>query len=233
VSDHPERFRVAEIAIDLFLARGYDEVTVGEIAQAAGISRRTMFRLFAAKEEIPFPDHEGRRQTQRAFLEASDPDADPLDTLAAAGERVLADFLEHRELVLKRYELTRADARVREREIVENAGYVQTIRRFLRDRADRMPAGPPGAEEPIAAMIDGAHVAVLKRWVRSGGTTDATAELREHFRWVLGMLRGAPAAADATPTAIPPSVLAVLPATEESLAFIERVRALVRDQDRP
>jgi AcrR family transcriptional regulator len=30
-------------------------VTVGEIAEAAGISRRTLFRLLAAKEEIAVP----------------------------------------------------------------------------------------------------------------------------------------------------------------------------------
>jgi AcrR family transcriptional regulator len=234
--DHAEargadtRYRVSEIAIDLFIARGFDHVTVGEIAEAAGVSRRTLFRLFAAKEEIAFPDHEGRRRRQRELLDAAAPDADPLETLAAAGEHLLADFLEHRELVLKRYELTRTDARVREREIVENAGYVRASRRYLRDRYDPDPPTPPGASDVIAVMFDGIHAAVLRRWVRSGGTTDAARELREHFRWALALLRTAPPTGDAAPRVIEPAVLAVLPATERSLAFIEQVSALAREQ---
>lgn len=227
--DPPERLRVAEIAIDLFLARGFDEVTVGEIAEAAGISRRTMFRLFSAKEEIAFPDHEPRRRMHRELLEAAGPDEDPLDVLAAASERVLADFLAHRELVLKRYELTRADARVREREIVENAGYVQALRRWLRERYEQTPSTPPGAPEVVAAMLDAVHATVLRRWVRSGGTTDATAELREHFRWAIALLRSVPPAPGGE--ALAPAILAVLPATAESRAFVERVGALAREHE--
>lgn len=223
------RFRVSEIAIELFLSRGFDEVTVTEIAQAAGISRRTMFRLFGVKEEIAFPDHEPRRRMQRALLEASAADADPLTMLASVSEQVLDDFLHYRELVLKRYELTRSDARVREREIVENAGYVSNARRFLRDR---FTDGPPGAADVVATMFDGAHAAVLKRWVRTGGRTDAPRELREHHRWAIALLRGAPSSQDATAArAIEPMVLAVLPATERSYAFIEQVSALAHEQD--
>lgn len=226
------RYRIAEIAIDLFLARGFDAVTVDEIGKAAGVSRRTMFRLFAGKEEIAFPDHEPRRRRQRELLDAADAGADPLTTLATVSERVLEDFLAHRELVLKRYELTRRDASVREREIVENAGYVRNARRFLRERYAPEPPVPPGAADVVAATVDGVHAAVLRRWVRSGGTTDAVRELRELLAWVLGRLRAAPGAGVA-PAAIEPMMLALLPATEDPQAFLERVTALAREQGSP
>ena len=42
----------------LFVDRGYDAVTIDEIAAAADISRRTFFRLFGGKDQIVSCDHE-------------------------------------------------------------------------------------------------------------------------------------------------------------------------------
>jgi AcrR family transcriptional regulator len=44
--------RIADAAMKLFLERGYDETTLDEIADAAGISRRTFFYYFASKDDI-------------------------------------------------------------------------------------------------------------------------------------------------------------------------------------
>ncbi|MDT7845936.1 TetR/AcrR family transcriptional regulator [Streptomyces justiciae] len=52
---------VSEIAIRLFLEKGYDAVSVAEIAAAADISKPTLFRYFPAKEDLVFhriADHE-------------------------------------------------------------------------------------------------------------------------------------------------------------------------------
>lgn len=43
---------LTQIAIDLFLAHGYDAVTVEQIADEAGISRRTFHRYFPSKDAV-------------------------------------------------------------------------------------------------------------------------------------------------------------------------------------
>ncbi|MDX2544876.1 TetR/AcrR family transcriptional regulator [Streptomyces sp. WI04-05B] len=52
---------VSDIAIGLFLEKGFGAVSVAEVAAAAGISKPTLFRYFPAKEDLVlhrFADHE-------------------------------------------------------------------------------------------------------------------------------------------------------------------------------
>jgi AcrR family transcriptional regulator len=53
---------ISAAAVNLFLARGFDEVSVAEIAAAAGISKPTLFKYFPSKEDLVlhrFADHQG------------------------------------------------------------------------------------------------------------------------------------------------------------------------------
>ena len=46
------RDAIWDAAVDLFVEKGYDETTVEDIAQAAGISRRSFFRYFSSKSDL-------------------------------------------------------------------------------------------------------------------------------------------------------------------------------------
>ena len=47
---------IAEAGMALFLDQGFEETTVDQIAEAAGISRRSFFRYFATKEDVVLGD---------------------------------------------------------------------------------------------------------------------------------------------------------------------------------
>jgi AcrR family transcriptional regulator len=76
---------VSDIAIRLFLARGFDAVSVAEVAAAAGISKPTLFRYFPAKEDLVlhrFADHEDESaRVVRAVRADTDARVSPVDAL--------------------------------------------------------------------------------------------------------------------------------------------------------
>ncbi|MFJ6697044.1 TetR family transcriptional regulator [Streptomyces sp. NPDC091272] len=73
---------ISESAIALFLERGFDAVSVAEVAAAAEVSKPTLFRYFPAKEDLAlhrFADHEDEwARVVRAGREAG---LAPLDAL--------------------------------------------------------------------------------------------------------------------------------------------------------
>lgn len=62
------------IALEIFAERGFDATTVDDIAQAAGIGRRTFFRYFASKNDVAWGDFEVHLERMRDALAATPPD---------------------------------------------------------------------------------------------------------------------------------------------------------------
>ncbi|WUH90821.1 TetR family transcriptional regulator [Streptomyces sp. NBC_00433] len=72
---------ISDAAIALFLERGFDQVSVAEVAEAAEVSKRTVFAYFPAKEDLVvhrFADHEAE---PARVVRARPPDVGPLAAL--------------------------------------------------------------------------------------------------------------------------------------------------------
>ncbi|GII93420.1 TetR/AcrR family transcriptional regulator [Sinosporangium siamense] len=56
------RERISEVAVGLFVARGFDKVTIAEVAEAAEVSVNTVYNYFACKEDLVLPPEEASVQ---------------------------------------------------------------------------------------------------------------------------------------------------------------------------
>src|SRR5829696_7595265 len=78
------RGRLRSSAMELYLERGYEQTTVADIAERAGLTSRTFFRYFADKREVLFSGSEALVQGMVDALAAAPEDASPMDAVAAA-----------------------------------------------------------------------------------------------------------------------------------------------------
>jgi AcrR family transcriptional regulator len=69
------RAAIARAAMELFQARGFDAVTVADVARAADVSEKTVFNHFAAKEDLVFVAGAERRAARIEEIRALPPGA--------------------------------------------------------------------------------------------------------------------------------------------------------------
>lgn len=156
--------RLVEAAFALFAERGYDQTTIEDITERAGVGRTTFFRAFRTKEDVIFPDHEVLLQAVDARL-AGSTDQTALIAVAEGARLVLRHYLAEGERAVTRYRLTRSVPALRDREI---AGVQQYHRLFGRFLHRWMGGGEDTAlrAELMAGAVVTAHNHVLRRWLR-------------------------------------------------------------------
>ncbi|WP_431877632.1 helix-turn-helix domain-containing protein [Amycolatopsis sacchari] len=155
--------RLADAALELFAERGYDNTTVIDIAQRAGLGKTTFFRHFQDKREVLF----GRGtvdQLVTAAVAAAPPAATPLEAVACAldamGREVFT--LERRDFIARRQAVILANPELQEREALKNLGLVAAMADALQRR------GVPELTARVAAEL-GAVVSSIafERWSRN------------------------------------------------------------------
>jgi AcrR family transcriptional regulator len=141
---------IAETARRLFTERGFDRVTVAEVARAADVSEQTVFNYFATKEDLVY----WRLGTFEEELLATVREREP-------GESALAAF--RRFLLAQRGLLGQYDPEARER----LAAFTRMIAGSpaLRAREQQIFAGYTASLAELIAGEQGAHADGIEPWV--------------------------------------------------------------------
>jgi AcrR family transcriptional regulator len=174
------RGRLEGAALTLFGERGFEDTTVADIAERAGLTKRTFFRYFADKREVLFWGAKLLEEGFAAAVLAAPASAPPLEAVAAGFDAVAPTFEERRELVIQRQRIVAANPELRERELIKLASLTAAVAGALRDR---------GVEDPVAILTAEAGISVFHvavgRWVDEANTRplrelmhDALEELR-------------------------------------------------------
>jgi AcrR family transcriptional regulator len=219
--------RLASAAFALFDERGYEQATVDDITERAGLGRTTFFRYYRSKEDVIFPDHDRLLELVRHRLLTSG-QRTPLAAVCDAIRLVLLHYLDEGDLARRRYALTSTVAALRDREIASVARYQRLFREFLSDRiAD--PGEPASLRaELMAAAVVAAHNHVLRRWLR-GDCPDPLREVDEAMRQVTDLFTPAPAPAAPFAPAAPGTTIVAFRTGTELDALLPVLRRLAED----
>ena len=92
--------RIQEVALDLFDERGFDDVTIEQIAEVAEVSPSSVYRYFGTKEQVVLWDEVDRRLFDAIEIElASHP---PIDAMRRAISGVMTQFFDAEDDLAKR-----------------------------------------------------------------------------------------------------------------------------------
>jgi AcrR family transcriptional regulator len=191
VNGTPVRDRLVDAAFDLFDEHGYEQTTVDEIADRAGVGRTTLFRHYRSKEDVIFPDHDRLIAAVKDRLATSTADT-AIVAVTEAVRLVLLRYLEEGDRARRRYKLTSRVATLRDREIAGVARYQRLFREFIAEWMGPS-AGAALRAELMAAAVVSAHNHVLRRWLRRD-TADPVAELDAALSQVVALFTRPPEA---------------------------------------
>ncbi|MBN9389094.1 MAG: TetR family transcriptional regulator [Chloroflexi bacterium] len=154
------RGRLEQAALDLYQERGFEQTTVAEIAERAGLTERTFFRYFADKREVLFWG-QGRLHEIVVNAVASQPvTASPFNIVVAALEAMAAAVPDRPEFLQQRQAVIAQNPELQERELLKMASLIGVITEALQQR------GIPG---PTVRLLVETGIAVYRvaftRWV--------------------------------------------------------------------
>jgi mycofactocin system transcriptional regulator len=170
--------QLSHVALALFRERGFDETTIDDIVEAAGIGRRTFFRYFRSKNDLPWGDFENMLDGLRAHLAGLPRDLPLRDALRTGvvefNRFPAAEIPLHRERMWLLFNVPSLTAH----STLRYAAWRQVIAEFVAERL----GDEPGALEPqaIAWACLGLSLAAYETWLAHPGR-DLLALIDEAF----------------------------------------------------
>ncbi len=154
--------RLRRAALDLFAEHGYDNVTVAQIAERAGITRRSYFRYFPDKREVLFAGAEQLPLAIAAAVLDSAEESSPAIALDAA-RRIGAVLADRVDRTAERRAVIESSAELQERERTKRAAIMTALRDALAERGAE-------AEEArlLARLVAVCFEEAFERWGDTG-----------------------------------------------------------------
>lgn len=150
---------IASAAVELFAARGYAAVTVSEVAAAAGVGERTLYRYFADKEDLLFADDEQMRAALHSAIEQQPGGQPPLSVLREVSVAV-ARAQGMREEMARRARIIAVSPALTARERAKKAAWEVVLAKGMSRR------GVPPAQAALLGRIGVAcYDEALSRWL--------------------------------------------------------------------
>jgi AcrR family transcriptional regulator len=160
-------------ALDQFAARGFDQVTVEDIAGACDVSPRTFFRYFSSKEDVLFAESD---RSLVALLDAlaHQPPALPVLLALQHAVRALADNYEHQKVDVRlRHEIILATPALRTRVGERHQGWEAAVIDQLRLTGHTVGMSELDVRLVVAAAMTALRVAI-SQWSSETDERDLT-----------------------------------------------------------
>ncbi len=168
------RGRLQQAALALYGERGFENTTVAEIAERAGLTERTFFRHFADKREVLFAGGEVLQDAVVSAVADAPDSLAPIDAVAAGLEAAGDQLPERPEMSRQRQAIIAANPDLQERELIKLASLSTALADALRER---------GLSEPDANLSAEIGIAVFKiafeRWIDEANDRDFSQLVRE------------------------------------------------------
>src|SRR5215469_5535991 len=170
------RGRLERAALELYVERGFEQTTVADIAERAGLTERTFFRHFADKREVLFAGADNLRELLVSAVAGAPDSVPPIEAVAAALEAAGGLLQQRSEYSRRRQAVIAANAGLQERELIKLASLASALAGALRKR---------GVADPAASLTAEAGIAVFKiafeRWVSEASRPELPHLIRESF----------------------------------------------------
>jgi len=111
------RERLIDVATELFLSKGFDNTTIDEIAENAGISQRSFFRYFPTKEAIVFRNQPLREKKLRELLNHGADIVPPFERITSAVVAMSHEYFNTRDLLLTELKIVNGSTYLRTKDI--------------------------------------------------------------------------------------------------------------------
>ncbi len=152
--------RLIKAAITLFEQQGYDETTVAQIAEAAGLTKRTFFRYFSDKREVLFNGSQELQERWIGGIQAAPPDATAMAAVFAGLDQVVLLFADRHPFARMRAGIIAANSDLQERELIKLQSLAEAVKAALIDRGVSVNAAILASQAGVTVF----HVA-FARWV--------------------------------------------------------------------